>query len=60
MSTMWAVSLRHAASDPTAVRRTLLMEGRAGSVVDIVVVLVRVALLDVCWEIAMSKVGGTI
>ena len=35
---MWAVSLRHAASDTTAVRPTLLMGGRGASAVDIVVV----------------------
>ena len=34
---MWAVSLRHAASDTTAVRPALLM-GRVGSAVDIVAV----------------------
>ena len=38
MCTMWAVSLRHAASDTTAVRPALLMGGRGGSAVDIVVV----------------------
>ena len=31
-------SLRHVASDSTAVKPTLLMEGRGGSAVDIVVV----------------------
>ena len=37
MCTMWAVSLRHAACDTTAVRPALLMGGRGGSAVDIVV-----------------------
>ena len=36
MCTMWA--LRHAASDTTTVRPALLMGGRGGSAVDIVVV----------------------
>ena len=35
---MWAVSLIHAASDTIAVRPALLMGGRGGYVVDIVVV----------------------
>ena len=38
MCTLWAVSLRHAASDTTVVRPVLLMGGRGGSAVDIVVV----------------------
>ena len=38
MCIMRAVSLRHAASDTTAVRPALLMGGRGGSAVDIVVV----------------------
>ena len=38
MCTMWAVSLRHAASVTTAVRPALLMGGRGGSAVDVVVV----------------------
>ena len=61
MRTMWAMSLRYAASDTAAVRPALLMEGRGGSAVDITVVArgTRVALLDVCWVIAMSKVEGT-
>ena len=59
---MWTVSLRHAASDTTAVKPSLLMGGRGGSAVDAVVVAPRVSLallLDVCWVIAISKVGGT-
>ena len=38
MCTIWAVSLRHAASDTTAVRPALLKGGRGGSAVDIVAV----------------------
>ena len=38
MCTMWAVSLRHAVSDTTAVKHALLMGGRGVSAVDIVVV----------------------
>ena len=38
MCTMGTVSLRHAASDTTVVRPVLLMGGRGGSAVDIVVV----------------------
>ena len=37
-STMWAASLRHAASDTTAVRPAVLIGGRGESAVDIVVV----------------------
>ena len=59
MCTLWAVSLRHAASDTTAVRPALLMEGWGGSAVDIAVVSrgTRVALLDVCWVIATYVEG---
>ena len=61
MCTMWTVSLRHVASDLTAVKPALLMGGRGGSAVDIVVVALgmsrAVVLLDVCWVIAMSKVS---
>ena len=38
MCTMWSVSLRHAASDTTAVRLALPTGARGGSAVDIVVV----------------------
>ena len=38
MCTMWAVSLRHATSDTTAVRPALTMGARGRSAVDIVVV----------------------
>ena len=38
MCTMWTVSLRHAASDTTAVKPAPLMGGRGGSAVDIAVV----------------------
>ena len=38
MCTMWNVSLRHAASDTTAVKPAPLMGGRGGSAVDIIVV----------------------
>ena len=38
MCTMWAVSLRHAASDTAAVRPALQMGGRGGPAVYIVVV----------------------
>ena len=38
MCSMWTVSLRHAASDTTAVKPAVLMGGRGGSAVDIVVV----------------------
>ena len=59
MCTMWSVSLRHAASDTTAVKPVLLMRGRGGSAVDIVIVAPGRVALDVCWVIAMSKVGET-
>ena len=38
MCTMWTVSLRHDASDTTAVKPALLMGGRGESAADIVVV----------------------
>ena len=58
MYTMWAASLRHAAGDITAVRSALLMGGRGGSAVDIVVVARGTSSsLDVCWVIATYVEG---
>ena len=57
MYTVWAVSLRLAAS--YIVRPTLLMGGPSRSAVHIAAVAPGTSsLLDVCWVIAMSKVGG--
>ena len=58
MCTMWA--LRHAASDTTAVRPALLMGGRGGSTVDIVLVApcTSSSVGRVFGNRYMSKVGG--